>query len=104
MEAKGELLRLSGLHSGKMTGILACGRGLLLHLPEECGILPVTVRHMRQAYENEGKSMRIEDIDKNLKVETNIRRDDLVWLNVREAPPEADTANPEPHRSTIGED
>ena len=30
--------------------------------------------------------MRIEDIDKNLKVETNIRRDDLVWLNVREAP------------------
>lgn len=30
--------------------------------------------------------MRIEDIDKNLKVETNIQRDDLVWLNVREAP------------------
>ena len=30
--------------------------------------------------------MRIEEIDKNLKVETNIRRDDLIWLNVREAP------------------
>lgn len=30
--------------------------------------------------------MRIEDIDQNLKVETNIQRDNLVWLNVREAP------------------
>ena len=30
--------------------------------------------------------MRIEDIDQNLRVETNIQRDNLVWLNVREAP------------------
>ena len=30
--------------------------------------------------------MKIEEIDKNLKVETDIQRDDLVWLNIREAP------------------
>ena len=30
--------------------------------------------------------MKIEEIDKNLKVETDIQRDDLIWLNVREAP------------------
>ena len=30
--------------------------------------------------------MRIEEIDKNLKVETSIRKDDIVWLSPKEAP------------------
>lgn len=30
--------------------------------------------------------MRIEEIDRNLQVETDVKRDDIVWLDVREAP------------------
>ncbi len=30
--------------------------------------------------------MRIEEIDKNLKVETSIQKDDIIWLSPKEAP------------------
>ena len=30
--------------------------------------------------------MRIEEIDKNLKVETSINKEDIIWLSPKEAP------------------